>query len=57
MFGILRSDARWYAGTADREPQFGEKAAPFRSEPEAEQRAAALTERGHSVEIIPIVAE
>lgn len=59
MFGILRADARWYAGTADRKPQFGKSknAAVFLSEPEAEKRAAALTGLGHSVEIIPVVAD
>lgn len=54
MFGILRKDARWYSGTADREPQFGEKAAVYSSEAEAEKRVEALTKRGHVVEIIPV---
>jgi hypothetical protein len=59
MFGILRSDGKWYCGTVDREASWEAELANsgcFSSEEAAHVRRAGLQEEDeeHTFEVIPV---
>lgn len=59
MFGIRRGDGYWYAGTADREPQWvstltNARIATFDTTEKAETRLVGLLEAGFDCEVVPV---